>query len=138
MEELDEAGVVGKELLQGKKEYKDGGIFYVLFLAPKINYCLTVNRYGVIDEHRIFKRFTNVSDDLDKKEFFKRFDADKVIAKVPLSWKKSFSMGVINPQKMSNCNEFSKYILCDGCDKVVNETKEFSANLNESKKTTTR
>ena len=35
-EKLDKAGLVGKKLLQGKKGYKDGGIFYGLFLAPKI------------------------------------------------------------------------------------------------------
>ena len=29
------AGLVGKNLLQGKNDYKDGGIFYGLFLAPK-------------------------------------------------------------------------------------------------------
>ena len=33
---IDKAGLVGKILLQGKNDYKDGGIFYGLFLAPKI------------------------------------------------------------------------------------------------------
>ena len=33
--DLDKAGLVGRNLLQGKKDYKDGGIFYGLFLAPK-------------------------------------------------------------------------------------------------------
>ena len=32
---LDKAGVVGKNLLQGNNYYKDGGIFYGLFSAPK-------------------------------------------------------------------------------------------------------
>ena len=35
-DKLDKAGLVGKGLLQGKIDYKDGGIFYGLFLAPKI------------------------------------------------------------------------------------------------------
>ena len=68
---LDKAGLVGKKLLQGKIDYKSGGIFNGLFLAPKIKYCLTINKFGVIDEHKTFKGFTNVSDDLDRKEFFK-------------------------------------------------------------------
>ena len=38
---LDKAGLVGKGLLQRKNDYKDGGIFYGLFLAPKKKYCLT-------------------------------------------------------------------------------------------------
>ena len=133
-DKLDKAGLVGKELLQGKNDYKDGGIFYGLFLAPKIKYCLTINKYGVIDEHKTFKGFTNVSDNLDRKEYFKMFEGDKLIAKVPLSWKKSFSQGVVIPYKMRNCNNCTKDILCDDCDKLVNQNKEFSANLNELKR----
>ena len=57
-DKLSEAGLLGKNLLQGKNDYKDGGIFYGLFLAPKIKYCLTINKYGVIDEHKTFKGFT--------------------------------------------------------------------------------
>ena len=70
-DKLDKAGFFGKNLLQGKDVYKDGGIFYGLFLAPKIKYCLNINKYGVIDEHKTFKGFTNVSDNLAKKEYFK-------------------------------------------------------------------
>ena len=70
-EKLEEAGLVGKSLLHGKNDYKDGGIFYGLFLAPKIKYCLTINKYGVIDEHKAFNGFTNVSDSLDRKEYSK-------------------------------------------------------------------
>ena len=74
---LDKAGLVGKGLLQGKNDYKDGGIFNGLFLAPKIKYCLTINEYGVIDEHKTFKRFTNVSDNLGRRGYFKMFEGDK-------------------------------------------------------------
>ena len=35
-EKLDGAGLVGKNLLQGKNDYKDGGVFYGLFLVPKL------------------------------------------------------------------------------------------------------
>ena len=61
-DKLDKAGLVGKNLLQGKNDYKDGGIFYGLFLAPKTKFCLTINNYGVFDEHKAFKGFTNDSD----------------------------------------------------------------------------
>ena len=133
-DKLEKAGLVGKNLLQGKNDYKDGGIWYALFVAPKIKYCLTVNRYGVIDEHKTFKGFKDVKDVLDRKEYFKMFEGDKLIAKVPLSWKKSFSQGVVIPHKMRNCNNCTKDILCDDCDKSVNQNKEFSANLNEVKR----
>ena len=110
-DELHEAGLVGKELLQGKNDYKDGGIFYALFLAPKIKNCFTINKYGVIDEHKTFKGFTNVGDNLERKDHFKMFEGDKLIAKVPLSWKKSFSQGVVIHHKMRNCTNCHKDIL---------------------------
>ena len=38
-EKLDKAGLVGRKLLQGKNDYgPDAGIWYALFLAPKIKY----------------------------------------------------------------------------------------------------
>ena len=112
-DKLDNAGLVGKGLLQGKNDYKGGGIFYGLFLAPKIKYCLTINKFGVIDEHKTFKVIKDVKDVLGKKEHFKMADGDKLIAKIPLSWKKSFSQGVIIPHKMRNCDNCTKDILCD-------------------------
>ena len=105
-----------------------------MFLAPKIKCCLTINKNGVIDEHKTFKGFTNVSDNLDRKEYFKMFEGDKLVAKVPLSWEKSFSQGVVIPHKLRNCTDCQKDILCDGCDSLVNQKKEFSANLNELKR----
>ena len=63
-------------------------------------------------------------------------DGDKLIAKVPLSWKKSFSQGVVIPHKMKNCTECKKDILCERCDNLVNQKINFSANLNELKRQT--
>ena len=54
-DKLERAGLVGKELLQGKNDYKEGGVFNGLFLAPKIKYCLIINKYGVISEKRLLK-----------------------------------------------------------------------------------
>ena len=61
-------------------------------------------------------------------------NGDKLVAKVPLSWKKSFSQGVVIPHKMRNCGDSKNYILCDNCDNLVNQRKEISANLNELKR----
>ena len=38
------------------------------------------------------------------------FEGDKAIAEVPLSWKRSFSYGVIIPHKMRNCYKCTKDI----------------------------
>ena len=70
-DEINKSGLVGKNLLQGKNDYKDGGIWFGLLLAPKINFCLTINKYGVLDKHKTFKGFNNVSDSLDR-IFFKK------------------------------------------------------------------
>ena len=105
-----------------------------MFLAPKIKYCLTINKYGVIDEHKTFEGFTNFSDNLERKGYFKMFNGDKLIAKVPLSWKMSFSMGVVIPHRIRNRNKCTEDILCDGCDKLVKQNTDFSANLNEIKR----
>ena len=132
-ENLDKAGLNGKNRLQGKNDYGQGGLWYGLFLAPK-KYWLTLDKFGVVDQHKTFKSFTNVSDNLDRKEYFNMADAGKSIAKVPLGWKKSFSQGVVIPHKMKNCCECKKDIPCENCDKLVNQRKEFSANLNELKR----
>ena len=124
------------KLEQGKNDHEDGGIFHGLFVAPKIKFCLTINKFGIIDEHKKFKGFTNVSDNSDRKEYFNKADGGKLIAKVPLRWKKLFSMGVVIPHKMKKCTECKKDILCDRCDEIVNQRKGFAAKLYELKRET--
>ena len=52
---LDKANLVGKNLCQGKNAYKTGSIFYGLFLAPKRKYVLTIDVYGIIQQHMTSK-----------------------------------------------------------------------------------
>ena len=120
-DKLDKAELVGKNRSQGKNDYKDGGFWYGLFLAPKLKYCLTINKFGIVDEHKTFKGFTNVSDNLDRKESLNMADGVKLIAKVSLSWKKSFSQGFVIAHKMKNCTDCKKDILCVNCDNLANQ-----------------
>ena len=53
---------------------------------------------------------------------------------ISLSWKKSSSEGVLIPHKMKKCSDCKNDSLCDRCDKLVNQKKKFSANLNELSK----
>ena len=53
------------------------------------------------------------------------FNGDKLIAKIPLSWKKSFSIGVVIPRKKKNCSDCKKDILLENCDKIVNQKQNF-------------
>ena len=45
-------------------------------------------------------------------------------------------MGVVIPHNLRKCSEYSKKVLCNNCVKIVNQLKEFLANLNEKKKKT--
>ena len=56
---LDKAKLVGKDLCQGKNDYETESIFYGLFLAAKVKYCITINETGVIEEHNTFKGFND-------------------------------------------------------------------------------
>ena len=61
-------------------------------------------------------------------------DGDNLVVKVPLSWKKSFSQGVVIPHKVTSRSNCKKDILCDDCDELVSQRNEFAANLNELKR----
>ena len=127
---LDKANLVGKNLCQGKNDYKTGGMFYGLFLAPKIKYCLTINELGVIEQHMTFKGFNDSKRLLDRSQYFNMLKGKNITAILPRSWKKSFENGVIIPTKMRQCNVCKDGIICSTCNNQINENKEFEANLN--------
>ena len=126
---LDKATLVGKNLCQVKNNYKTGGIFYGLFLAPKIKYVLTIDHYGIIQQHMTFKGFNDSRRLLDRSQNFDMLNGKKITAMLTRSWKKSFNNGVIIPTKMRQCNECKDEILCVTCNNPINENKEFEANL---------
>ena len=75
---LDKAELVGKKLRQGKSDYKTGDIFYGLFLAPKIKYSLTIDKYGIVQEHRTFKGFNDSKRLLDRFRYFKKIEGKSI------------------------------------------------------------
>ena len=129
-DELDKANLVGKNLCQGKNDYKTGGIFYGLFLAAKIKYVLKIDHYGIIQQHMTFKGFIDSKLLLDRSQYFDMLKGKKITAMLPRSWKKSFINGVIIPTKMTQCNECKDEILCVTCYIRINENKEFETTLN--------
>ena len=126
---LDKANLAGESLCQGKNDYKTGGIFYGLFLAPKIKYCLTIDEYGITKEHKTFKGFNDSKRLLDRSQYFKMIEGKKISAMLPRSWKKFFDSGIIIPTKMRFCNECNDNKMCVKCNNHINENKEFEANL---------
>ena len=133
---LDKANLVGKNLCQGKNDYNSGDVFYGLFLAPKIKYVLTIDDFGIIQQHMTFKGFNDSKRLLDRSQYFDMLDGKKLTAMLPRSWKKSFDNGVIIPTKMRQCNACKDGILCAICNNQINENKEFEANLNLLKRKT--
>ena len=131
---LDKANLVVDNLCQGKNDYKTGGVFYGLYLAPKIKYCLTINEFGIIKEHKTFKGFNDSKRLLDRSQYIKMKEGEKISAMLPRSWKKSFDNGIIIPKKMRFCNNCNDIKMCDKCNNQINENKEFEANLNELKR----
>ena len=127
---LDKANLVGEGLCQGKNDYESGGVFYGLFLAPKIKYVLTINEFGILQEHKTFTEFNDSKSLLDRFQYFKMIDGEKISAMLPRSWKKSFDSGIIIPTKMRFCNECNDRKMCDKCNYQINENKEFEAGLN--------
>ena len=127
---LDKAKLVGKNLCQGKNDYETGGIFYGSFSAPKIKYVLTIDDYGIIQQHITFKGFNDSKRLLDRSQYFDMLDGKKITAMLPRSWKKSFNNGIVIPTKMRHCNACKDGILCITCNNLLNENKEFEANLN--------
>ena len=131
---LDKANLVGENLCQGRNDYKTGGIFYGLYLASKIKYCLTIDDYGIIKEHKTFEGFNDSKRLLDRSQYFKMKEGKKISAILPKSWKKLFDNGIIIPVKMRFCNGCNDKKICNKCNNLINENKEFEANLNELKR----
>ena len=74
---LDKAKLVGKNLCQGKNDYKTGGIFYGSFLGAKIKYCLTIDEFSIDQEHKTFKGFNDSKRLLDQFHYFKMIEGKK-------------------------------------------------------------
>ena len=65
---LDKANLVAEKLCQGKKDYKSGGSFYAFFLSLKIKYILTIDEFGIIQQHMTFKCFNDSKRLLDRSQ----------------------------------------------------------------------
>ena len=131
---LDKANLVSEDFCQGKDDYKTGGIFYGLFLAPKLKYCLTIDEFGIVQEHQTFKGFNNSKRLLYRSQNFKMIEGKQVSALLPKIWKKSFDSGLIIPTKMRFCNECKDKKVCNKCNNQINQNKEFEAKFIELKR----
>ena len=100
-----------------------------MFLAPKIKQVLTINEFGIVQQHMIFKGFNDSKRLLDQSQYFNMLEVKKYSATLLRSWKNSFNNGIVIPTKMRQCNECKDGILCTTCNNQISENKEFEANL---------
>ena len=101
-----------------------------MFLAPTLKYCSTIDKAGIVEEHKTFRGFNESERLLDRSQILERIDGEKKSALLPKSLKKSFDNGIVTPPKVRTCNECSKDKCCDRCNSQVKEDKEFEANIN--------
>ena len=77
---LDKANLVREKLRQGKNNFKTEGIFYGLFIAPKIKFCLTIDNYCIIQEHKTFNGFDYSKRLIDRSQYFEMLEGKKKIS----------------------------------------------------------
>ena len=56
-EKLEGAGYVGNKFGQEKKDYGDEGVFYGKNIAPKMNFCYTIDKNGTLGDTLTFKGY---------------------------------------------------------------------------------
>ena len=66
---LDKANIVGRKLCLGKIDYVSGGTSYGLFLARKMKYVLTIDGFGINQQHMTFKGCSDSKRLLDRSQF---------------------------------------------------------------------
>ena len=127
---LNEANLVGGNVYQDKSDYTSGGNFDGLFLSPKVKHCLSVHKYGLIQQHFTFEGFNVNKRLLDRSQNFKILESEKVTVMSTKSWKKSFNNDIIIPAKMGPCEVRKGEILCMTCNNHFDENGEIEAKLN--------
>ena len=83
---LDKANLVGKNLCQGKNDYKTGGVSYGLFLAPKMKFVLDINIFDINQQHMTLKGFNDSKQLLDRSQYFDISEGKKISTMLPKSW----------------------------------------------------
>ena len=104
-------------------------VSFTNFLAPKIKFCLAINEFGVIHQHRTFKGFNDSKRLLDRSQCFDMLEGKKISAMLPKSWKKSFNIGIVIPAKLRRCDKCRGKTWCATCNNQPNENEEFEADL---------
>ena len=142
-----EKGCVGKPLGLGKNDYGDSGIFYAWFLAPKINYCLVIDDFGIISAKRTFKGYSEEHRLIKINENISLSEGKTVSGRFSIDWTKTFEgikiphrkqdcadcdnrrkCSVIKPKM--NCFNCEMERSCKSCLDLISQKKSYSTNIN--------
>ena len=115
------ACLLGSIQCEGKKHYNSGGLFYCLIPAPKTKYCLSIDRFGINQQHMTFKGFNDSKRLLDWSQNSETLEVEKLTVILTKLWKTTFNSGIILPVKMRRCEERKVEILILTCNNQVNE-----------------
>ena len=110
---LGDKGFVGKSLGQGKN-YGNPGIFYVWFLAPKINFCLVIDDFGVISAERTFKGYSEEHKIIKLDEYISLSEGKSVSGRFSIDWTKTFEGRKI-PHRKQDCADCDNRRKCSDC-----------------------
>ena len=145
-------GLVGKTLGLRKKDYGNSGIFFAWFLAPKIEYCLVIDDFGVISVKRTFEGYSEEHRILKLDEFISLWEGKTVSGRYLIDWTKTFEgkksthrkrgcTDCNNGKKRSDCVkkpnlscfycEMDK--ACKTCLDLISQKKTYSTGINMSK-----
>ena len=111
---LVDKGYVGKSLGLGKNDYGNSGIFYALFLAPKIKYCLVIDDFGVILAKRTFKGYSEEHRMIKLDEYISLSEGKTVSGRISIDWTKLFE-GMKIPHRKQNCSDCDNGKFCSDC-----------------------
>ena len=121
---LDKASLVGPNFFPDKNDYKSGGIFDGLFLAPEIKFSLINSEFGNLEEHKTFEAFHHSKRLINRSQGLKLIEGKKYQLCYLLPEKKPFSSGVLMPTKLRFYNECIGKIICDRCNIQIKKTKK--------------
>ena len=89
-----------------------------------MNICFTIDKSGVFQLHMTFKRFNDSKRLLDRSQYFKILEGEKLTGVLPKPWKKCFNNGIIIPVKMIRCGECECEVLCMASNNQANEKRK--------------
>ena len=86
---FDTSVLIGESLFPGRNDYKNGGFFHALFLAPKMKYFFRIDEKGIIDDIKTLRGFTDSHRLLNKIQCLQMLKSRDFYDKLPSSWKKN-------------------------------------------------